>query len=1832
MTDFASIGIELDSRPVVEGTRALDALAETSARVEQKVEQMNGSMNDTVKIMRASGEATKTADDASAKFLANLQREVSLFGANRAEIERYNAAAAGMSTATQRAAAALGAKIDAMQRDEKAARDAAAAEDQAAKAADRFLKSLQDQVATLGMSTTQLQAYRAAQLGISDAAAPLIKKLEETGSGARGASGHMDGFSLSSMGARRELIVLAHEMSQGNFQKFGGSMMVLGEQTGAASLLFSAAGVTILAVGAAVIGTAAAMIKGAHEQKAMNDALIMTGNYAGTTSDNLNALAHSAVEAGGGIGEAKKAVTELAGSGKFTSEQIGLISEAAVAMEHAAGKSIGATIKEFESLAIQTSGNSMRSTEAISRAALKLDDTYHFLTESVYEQIRALEKEGDQKGASALATETLARVTKDRAEEMAHNLGYVSRGWNAVKEAIGGAVDAIGSWGAKATPGSEVDKYVAQLKSFDAATAFRNQEQGRDPSALTAVQESERLAIVKDLTAAVIVKNKADADAIAQGKAVLAQSEAEHAASRVMQDDARLEKKGLTELQVAIREYGQDLAKIAAANPDSPLLSQDAVNAHMAALTKAHTPAPEKGQDDRSQRLQDALTLAKTQLDGEKAIYDEREKMLSTYHSKFALSDDDYYAGRAVARAEYIAAEAATFAKESALMDAAAKAAKNPQEVAAAKAKYDSLVEEHKKFLAAMANTQTDDQVGQLATAKAITDASSAATDRYTTELQKQLKVIEDTAGARQRSKSAIEGETAALYAQAVANMKEQVAAPITEQHTQADHDAAVAMLADLEKELGLHQKIAAALQAQEAAEFHKKAADQAIQDWQRAGASIADSLSNAFGTGGKAIGEMFKAYAEGMSGQLRAQKDLAAAKKLSDDNPEKLEAINRAQLQGAQAQLKSYGDMAQAAEGFFQQGSSGYKAMAAASEVLRAAEVGLSLVKGVNAVLTQGEGDPYSAFARMAAMAAIVTGLGVALTGGGGSAPSAAQRQAAQGTGTILGDGNAKSDSISKSIELTAANSSTQINYLSGMLTSLQAIQTNIGSFASQIVQNTNISNPQVGNLAHGYGTTNLGAADMTMTGAEVGSYFGPIGTAVGAVVGYIASKIPVFQNIFTSIMGGKQSVSDSGFTMDATSLGSVLSNGVSAKSYADITTSGGWFGKDKTSVQTTPLGDEANRQFGAVIKSLADSITQASTLLGACGDDFTAKLNSFVVDIGNVSLKGLSGDDQQKALEAVFSKLGDQMAQWVVGGLEPFEKVGEGYLQTLVRVASDYAKLDASLQSIGKTFGAVGIESVGAREGLISLMGGIDNLQSKTADFAQNFLTKGQQLAPVAAYVSQQLGAMNLGWVQTREQFASVVACLDLTTTSGQQTYASLMNLESAFAATHAAIVDTTKSEQEIADERKSLQDKLDALTMSSAQLHDKERATIDASNLALYDRVSALQAEKDAVQAAKDAMQAAKDVASGLMGDVDNAFTVLQNTMKPTTDALTARINAEKALSDAIKSTLSGMKAASTDLTDRMAAQAQIKAALAVAKAGGPLPTADSLKDALSVVSQDASTKFATQADYLKDLYTTKNDLSQLGDLADSSLSVDQKQLDSLNAMLDAAKKQVDLLKGIDTTGLSIAQALAGFQTAITAAKANPVVAATSAISDQYHQSLGRAPDAAGLAYWQQQAASGVPLGTITQSIAMSPEATIQGMYQSLLGRPADAAGLQFFLNSGASMADIASSLKDSGEYKKLHPFAIGTNFVPETMPALVHEGERIIPAADNRALMARLSSPSSNNDALAAEIKALRETVAKQQTALDKIAKNTGDHKDMFETATAGGGPLLVEIAQ
>ncbi|MDB4873321.1 MAG: hypothetical protein JWL97_4325 [Gemmatimonadales bacterium] len=860
--DFATLGIELDSRPVAEGTKALDALAETSVRVEQKVGAMNGQMNDTATLMRSQAEATRIASEAGKQFQARLEREIALFGASRAETERYNAAAAGMAVATQRQAEALGARIDALHRDEAAAREVAAAYDATAKAGDRFVQNLRDQVAVIGMNTQQLHAYRAAQLGVTDAAAPLIAKLAEAGGGAHTAGSHIDGLSFASVGARRELLVLAHEMSQGNFQKFGGSMLVLGEQTGAAGLLFSAAGLAALGLAAAVGGVAYAMIKGSVEQKHMADALILTGNYAGLTSDSLNGLAHAAVTAGGSIGEAKKVVTELAASGKFTGDQIGYISESVIALEHATGASVEKTIKQFESLAVQATGHSARASDAVSKATIKLDDEYHFLTLAVYNQIAALEKEGDIKGASAVATGEFARVTKDRSEEIIGNLGNVATAWHKIKEEIGKSVDAIGDWGKKSTAASEVARLQKEIASPYQISGVYNKT-----TADAAVAEDKRLLILAQAELNHVNKIAAD-----QSAATIVQSEAVHAARRV---DAMLlgaQKKSLDATTVAMQEYHLELDKIRAGSTTEdvdPRLTQKAVEDGEAAIRKAHAVAAVKGNDDRAKTLQDALVLEQTGLDREKSIYDARDKMLTLYHSKFGMSDADFYVGRENARAEYVASEAIAFAKESALIQGYKP--KNAEEVAASKAKYDELVKQHLKFVDDMRNAGGDDSATAAAAVKKQYDDYSKA---IATAGDAEIKSL-DAAIAKQRehnaeigkSKEQIELAKQAQMEAGTARLQAEddaIRALLTQADLQgiligSDRELYAQRLAYLDLIIAKRKEDAALLASGAVLEANAKAADDAAKAWKRTADIIEQSLTDSLMRGfeaGKGFGK----------------------------------------------------------------------------------------------------------------------------------------------------------------------------------------------------------------------------------------------------------------------------------------------------------------------------------------------------------------------------------------------------------------------------------------------------------------------------------------------------------------------------------------------------------------------------------------------------------------------------------------------------------------------------------------------------------------------------------------------------------------------------------------------------------------------------------------------------------------------------------------------------------------------------------------------------------------------------------------------------------------
>jgi hypothetical protein len=103
-----------------------------------------------------------------------------------------------------------------------------------------------------------------------------------------------------------------------------------------------------------------------------------------------------------------------------------------------------------------------------------------------------------------------------------------------------------------------------------------------------------------------------------------------------------------------------------------------------------------------------------------------------------------------------------------------------------------------------------------------------------------------------------------------------------------------------------------------------------------------------------------------------------------------------------------------------------------------------------------------------------------------------------------------------------------------------------------------------------------------------------------------------------------------------------------------------------------------------------------------------------------------------------------------------------------------------------------------------------------------------------------------------------------------------------------------------------------------------------------------------------------------------------------------------------------------------------------------------------------------------------------------------------------------------------------------------------------------------------------------------------------------------------------------------------FDVGANYLPGDMLAKVHAGERIVPAADNRALMARLASPMTANDLLLEEVRRLNETVSRQEAQIQRLNQTTQSHlyaiakysqqtADHLDAAINGGAPLSVKAS-
>ena len=1607
---------------VSDSARSMDAAAASTRRATEENASLTRSLERiTAQAARpvATGPVGTSSEEAT-KYVASLQRQYDMLGKNSSELAQYEARMLGGTKATQQQAAALASNTSALQ-----AR--IAAEQRTGQAADAFIARLKEQNATLGMNRTQLLTYQAAQLGVSNEAAPMIARLKEASEAAKGHGASIDGatkathqFGFQTAQSKKELLVLAHELSQGRYNAFGGSMMVLAEQTGAASFLFSAAGLSILAVVAAIAVLATAVVKGTMEVRTLNHDLLVTGNYAGVSAGGILNLSASISEVTHNAGKATDILTGLTASGRFTGDAFVLTGEAAAFMAKLTGDSAKTVVKEFE-----------RMDQGVEKFAFEFDKKYHMIGTAILENISMLEKSQQKQEAESLAAGTIAEVAKQRLVTMREHLSEGQKAWADLGDSALAAWDKMKKASAIAVASAPVEAELAWRKSWKAgdttaatfAGAFRDAFTGDNNDAEIAKLEAKLVQLKKQdevQTALVAIQEKGNAALLA------------------IETETKKYEKGEKKAREFMR-IKQQFLNLLAANPDSKWLKGVTVSADktqvsggaydelIASIEQRYKPKTQPGADPRKTELDGEIKAAQATTAVEKEKYEQLNRLASMYHAAGQQSDEAFYAAKRQNTIAIGTAEINGYAKQlDALQAFHGKTAVERQDNA-------NKIEANEAAMIAAAQRNADqieviDEQERLRKI-GVETASDAAKNKYLSDLDEEARKLEESNRAHETSRAAVERETVARLDLAIAYQKQFMDGQATSGATAEEIAQAPAILKYLEDQRAARQRLAQGFEQQESDKYTSKLANQAIKDWERAGNSIADSLSTAFGTGGKAIGQMFKAYSEGTAGQLRAQQQLAEARKKSDGNPDKIREINQAQLAGATAQIKSYGDMAGAAQMFFAEGSKGYQAMGAAAQVMHAAEVALTLVKGVNAVLTQGEGDPYTAFGRMAAMAAVVTALGVAIGGvSGGSDTTAKDRQAANGTGSVLGDSSAKSESIAHSLAILEKNSGLGLVHTISMDLSLKQMVSGIGNLAGLLARSGVVA--AGGGAAAGVqtGTSTLGGslgmAAGTLAGgvggAALGTYLGmgmaaiggPLGLAIGAVLG------SVLGGVVSKLFNTSTSIMDQGITGKATSLGNVDALGFTAQAYADVNTKKKAFGisySSKDSTQTAALSDEMNQQFSMIITSMGQTIRRSADVLGLGGDAFNAKLNSFVVDLGKISLKDLSGEEQQKALETAFSKLGDDMAKFGVAGLQEYQAVGEGYLETLVRVTNDYMQVSDVLTVLGKSFNVTGLGAVALSESLISAAGGMDSLTKNTGYFVQNFLSEAEQMAPITASVQAAMAALGQSGVTTVDQFKALVLAQDLNTAAGQAMYAQLIAIAEPFkkAADYAAALAAatgdfaavTKTASEIASEHRDLQQQLNELTKSEAQLLAIQRAGIADVNRALFDQVQAAKAvvsAKDALSkaydteaaAAKTALDKSKSWVSTLNGLNDSFALGAQSTLSPEQKYAEARAQFEK--------TLAAANAGDT-------------------KAQSGLSAAEQAFLTASQVVNASDAKYA--ADYARVMAANDDALRWAG------IQVDVQQ-----ASLDALTAQVSGLITINDSVLTVAQAIANLQAAM------------------------------------------------------------------------------------------------------------------------------------------------------------------------------------------------------
>lgn len=353
--------------------------------------------------------------------------------------------------------AALGLRVDGVENLDKATTSLnqfAAAESGASKSAGDLATGTKQAKPALDALSTASAKAAAEQAKLEAMAAKAGISVGQMKAALRGVPAQFTDIATSLQGGMNPLTVF---LQQGGQLKdmFGGALPAARALGGYVASLANPFTIAAAAVG--VLGFA--YYQGSQEADNFRKALVTTGNAAGLTVGQLQAMSQSMAETRGTVGAAAEALGVMVAAGVRADGELQKYTETALRWSKATREGVEQVAERF--VALQKDPLT---------AALKLNETTNFLTASVYDQIKALDEQGNTTDAARVAMDAYNSAIANSAQTIEQNLGSLERGWNAVAGAAKGAWDWMLNIGRQASLIDRLAQAQAELTKLETET------------------------------------------------------------------------------------------------------------------------------------------------------------------------------------------------------------------------------------------------------------------------------------------------------------------------------------------------------------------------------------------------------------------------------------------------------------------------------------------------------------------------------------------------------------------------------------------------------------------------------------------------------------------------------------------------------------------------------------------------------------------------------------------------------------------------------------------------------------------------------------------------------------------------------------------------------------------------------------------------------------------------------------------------------------------------------------------------------------------------------------------------------------------------------------------------------------------------------------------------------------------------------------------------------------------------------------------------------------------------------------------------------------------